>query len=94
MLALARPLWLAVACLVLVVGTYFAFQGLGSNLLPSMDEGAFILDYYMPRHFPYRSKTAAEDIPRVRWIYRRWPHAMPFSLCSCATGDHPWLPDW
>ncbi len=47
-LALARPLWLAAACLVLVVGTYFAFQGLGSNLLPNMDEGGFIIDYIMP----------------------------------------------
>ncbi|MFZ0663553.1 MAG: efflux RND transporter permease subunit [Acidobacteriaceae bacterium] len=47
-LALARPLWLAAACLVLVAGTYFAFQGLGSNLLPYMDEGGFILDYHMP----------------------------------------------
>jgi CzcA family heavy metal efflux pump len=47
-LALARPLWLAAACLVLVVGTYFAFQSLGSDLLPEMDEGGFILDYIMP----------------------------------------------
>ncbi|MEO6830502.1 MAG: efflux RND transporter permease subunit, partial [Acidobacteriaceae bacterium] len=47
-LALARPLWLAAACLLLVAGTYFAFQSLGSDLLPKMDEGAFTLDYYMP----------------------------------------------
>jgi multidrug efflux pump subunit AcrB len=30
------------------VGTYFAYQGLGSDLLPEMDEGGFILDYIMP----------------------------------------------
>ena len=47
-LALARPIWLTLACLALVAGTYFAFQSLGSNLLPHMDEGGFILDYYMP----------------------------------------------
>jgi multidrug efflux pump subunit AcrB len=47
-LALARPLILAVACLVLVVGTYFAYNALGSDLLPEMDEGAFILDYLTP----------------------------------------------
>ncbi len=46
--ALARPLALALCCLVLVVGGYFAYQGLGSDLLPAMDEGAFILDYIMP----------------------------------------------
>jgi len=46
--ALAKPLWLALACGVLVIGTYFAYQGLGSDLLPEMDEGAFTLDYIMP----------------------------------------------
>ena len=46
--SLRRPLWLGVLCLLLVVGTYFAYRGLGSDLLPAMDEGAFILDYIMP----------------------------------------------
>ena len=47
-LALAQPLWLAAACGLLIVGAYFAYQGLGSDLLPEMDEGAFVLDYIMP----------------------------------------------
>jgi CzcA family heavy metal efflux pump len=34
--------------LVLIVSGYFAYSALGSNLLPEMDEGAFILDYTMP----------------------------------------------
>ncbi|MFP5208530.1 MAG: efflux RND transporter permease subunit [Acidobacteriota bacterium] len=46
--ALAKPLWLGVACLLLVVGTWAGYQGLGTNLLPEMDEGGFILDYIMP----------------------------------------------
>jgi CzcA family heavy metal efflux pump len=46
--SLSRPLWLAVICALLVAGTYFAYRGLGSDLLPEMDEGAFILDYVMP----------------------------------------------
>jgi CzcA family heavy metal efflux pump len=45
---LTQPLALALACLVLVVGGYFAYGVLGSDLLPEMDEGAFILDYTMP----------------------------------------------
>jgi CzcA family heavy metal efflux pump len=45
---LARPLTLALACAALVVGGYFAYRALGSDLLPEMDEGAFILDYTMP----------------------------------------------
>ena len=47
--ALTRPArawrW---CCLALVVGTYFAYNALGSDLLPEMDEGAFILDYLTP----------------------------------------------
>lgn len=46
--ALDRRLFLLIGCLVLVVGTFFAYQKLGSDLLPEMDEGGFILDYIMP----------------------------------------------
>ena len=46
--ALTRPILLGLACLVLIVGTYFAYNALGSDLLPEMDEGAFILDYLTP----------------------------------------------
>ncbi|GGA55311.1 multidrug ABC transporter [Edaphobacter acidisoli] len=47
-LALAKPLLLAAACGILVLGTFFAYRSLGSDLLPEMDEGGFILDYIMP----------------------------------------------
>jgi CzcA family heavy metal efflux pump len=46
--ALARPLWVGVASAVLVIGTWAGYQALGSDLLPEMDEGGFILDYIMP----------------------------------------------
>ena len=46
--SLSRPLWLGLLCLLLVGGTYFAYRELGSDLLPEMDEGGFILDYVMP----------------------------------------------
>ena len=45
---LKRPLWLAIGCAVLVVVALFAYNGLGSDLLPEMDEGGFVLDYVMP----------------------------------------------
>jgi multidrug efflux pump subunit AcrB len=32
----------------LVVATFFGYRALGSDLLPEMDEGGFILDYIMP----------------------------------------------
>ncbi|MDR3775362.1 MAG: efflux RND transporter permease subunit [Terracidiphilus sp.] len=46
--ALAKPLWVGAACLLLVAGTWGGYQLLGSDLLPEMDEGGFILDYIMP----------------------------------------------
>ena len=46
--ALAKPLWVGAACLLLVAGTWATYQMLGSDLLPRMDEGGFILDYIMP----------------------------------------------
>ncbi len=46
--ALNRPRTLAVLCLCLIVAGFLAYRGLGSDLLPAMDEGAFILDYIMP----------------------------------------------
>lgn len=46
--ALAKPLWAGGICLLLVAGTWAGYQGLGTNLLPEMDEGGFILDYVMP----------------------------------------------
>jgi CzcA family heavy metal efflux pump len=45
---LAYPLALGVACVALIVASYFGYRALGSDLLPAMDEGGFILDYLMP----------------------------------------------
>jgi CzcA family heavy metal efflux pump len=47
-LALSRPLLLLGLCGVLIAGTYLGYKSLGSDLLPEMDEGGFILDYIMP----------------------------------------------
>ena len=46
--SLERPAWLGVLCVLLVAATYFGYRSLGSDLLPEMDEGTFILDYVMP----------------------------------------------
>ncbi len=45
---LEHPALLAVFTAVLIVASYLCFRGLGSDLLPQMDEGGFILDYIMP----------------------------------------------
>ncbi|HEV8042683.1 MAG TPA: efflux RND transporter permease subunit [Bryobacteraceae bacterium] len=39
---------LALCCVVLIVASYFCYGALGSDLLPEMDEGGFILDYWTP----------------------------------------------
>ena len=45
---LAYPLALTAGCVVLIVASFFCYRALGSDLLPAMDEGGFILDYLMP----------------------------------------------
>jgi CzcA family heavy metal efflux pump len=46
--ALTHRLVLAVFCILLVAGSYLCFTHTGSDLLPEMDEGGFIVDYIMP----------------------------------------------
>ncbi len=46
--SLRRPLLLGAGCVILVAGAFLAYRSLGSDLLPEMDEGGFILDYIMP----------------------------------------------
>jgi multidrug efflux pump subunit AcrB len=57
--ALEHPLWLAVMCLVLVGVSYICYRNLGTDLLPAMDEGGFILDYITP------SGSSLEETNRV-----------------------------
>ncbi|MGH9558003.1 MAG: efflux RND transporter permease subunit, partial [Bryobacteraceae bacterium] len=45
---LSRRIALGLGCAALIAGSYFCYQALGSDLLPEMDEGGFILDYLMP----------------------------------------------
>ncbi|MGH9570909.1 MAG: efflux RND transporter permease subunit, partial [Candidatus Angelobacter sp.] len=46
--ALERPFWLAAACGLLIVIAALCYFALGSDLLPEMDEGGFIVDYLTP----------------------------------------------
>ena len=77
--ALEHPWLVGVLCLVLIVASYFCYQSLGSDLLPGMDEGGFILDYWMPSGSSLeetnRVLTGVErllaDIPEVESTSRR-----------------------
>ncbi len=57
--SLRHPLVTGSFCVALVVASYFCYRALGSDLLPSMDEGGFILDYWMP------SGASLEETNRV-----------------------------
>ena len=57
--ALKHPLLVGGLCLALIVASYFCYRSLGSDLLPGMDEGGFILDYWMP------SGSSLEETNRV-----------------------------
>jgi CzcA family heavy metal efflux pump len=46
--SLERPIAIAVGCVVLVVLSIVCYGALGTDLLPEMDEGGFIVDYLMP----------------------------------------------
>ena len=47
-ITLEHPLILAVCCVALIAGSYLCYTHTGSDLLPAMDEGGFIIDYIMP----------------------------------------------
>ncbi len=47
-LALERPRWVAVFSAVLIAASILCYVALGTDLLPAMDEGAFVLDYLTP----------------------------------------------
>jgi CzcA family heavy metal efflux pump len=76
-----RPLGLVVICAVLILAGYFSYRGLGSDLLPEMDEGSFILDYFTPAG---TSLTETNRIlEHVDQILRRIPEV---SITSRRTG--------
>jgi multidrug efflux pump subunit AcrB len=45
---LEHPLLFGVFALAVIAGSYLCYRALGSDLLPAMDEGGFIVDYLMP----------------------------------------------
>ena len=69
--SLNRPFMLLGVCAILVVGTFFCYRALGSDLLPEMDEGGFILDYIMP------AGSSLSETNRVLQHVDRMLHAIP-----------------
>jgi CzcA family heavy metal efflux pump len=69
--SLRKPLWLGIACVALAAIAYFAYSHLGTDLLPEMDEGGFILDYVMP------AGSSLESTGKVLDRVERILHATP-----------------
>jgi CzcA family heavy metal efflux pump len=76
-----RPFALMAICAVLIVAGYFSYQGLGSDLLPEMDEGAFVLDYFTPAGTSLTETNRV--LEHVDAILRRIPEV---SITSRRTG--------
>jgi CzcA family heavy metal efflux pump len=69
--ALARPLVLVVICLALIAVSFVCYRFLGSDLLPAMDEGSFVLDYLMP------AGSSLDDTNRVLVGVEKILHSIP-----------------
>ena len=70
-LTLEHPLVLAVFTVLLIAGSYLCYKNSGSDLLPAMDEGGFILDYIMPAGSSLEETNRV--ITRVEEILRATP---------------------
>ncbi len=69
--ALKHPLILGLFTLLLIGASYFCYQHTGSDLLPAMDEGGFIVDYIMPAGASLRETNRV--INHVEQILRDTP---------------------
>jgi CzcA family heavy metal efflux pump len=94
--ALAKPRWVGGMCVLLVLATWGGYQLLGSDMLPEMDEGGFILDYIMPagssltetNRVLERVERILESIPEVETTSRRTGLQMGLAAVTEAnTGD-------
>ena len=94
--ALAKPLWIGGICILVVLATWGGYQLLGTDLLPEMDEGGFILDYIMPAGSSLSETNRVldhverilESIPEVETTSRRTGLQMGLAAVTEAnTGD-------
>ncbi|HKR95074.1 MAG TPA: efflux RND transporter permease subunit, partial [Candidatus Angelobacter sp.] len=77
--ALEHPRWLLGGAVVLIAVSFACYSFLGSDLLPEMDEGGFILDYIMPPGSSLQEtdrvmghvEQILHDIPEVESTSRR-----------------------
>ena len=78
--ALERPMWLVIFSAALIVISFVSFELTDTDLLPEMDEGGFVLDYWTPsgssltetnRIVGHVEQILRDDIPEVQSSSRR-----------------------
>ncbi|CEK18418.1 cation/multidrug efflux pump [Chthonomonas calidirosea] len=90
-----HPRWLAVAAGLLVVATIFFATHLGSDFMPSIDEGAFVLDYRTPpgtsleetNRLLMQIEHILETTPEVKSFSRRTGTELGFAITEPNRGD-------
>ncbi|PYP86761.1 MAG: AcrB/AcrD/AcrF family protein [Candidatus Angelobacter sp. Gp1-AA117] len=94
--ALERPAWLALGALVLIAVSFLCYEFLGSDLLPEMDEGGFIVDYVTPSGTSLQEtdrmishiEKIMRDVPEVESTSRRTGLQLGLaSVTEANTGD-------
>jgi CzcA family heavy metal efflux pump len=64
--ALKRPFALVLFSIALIAGSYLCYRSIGSDLLPALDEGGFVVDYYTPAGASLQdTDRMVSDIERV-----------------------------
>ncbi len=94
-LALKNRFAVLIISALILVGSYFLYQSLGSEFLPAFDEGAFVLDYIAPPGTSLeetdRMLRHVEDLlketPEVEGYSRRTGLQLGLSITEPNTGD-------
>ena len=74
---LRHPVWLAAAAVALLLAGGLSLRAIPSGFLPSMDEGAFVLDYFLPAG---TSLTETDAVARkIEAVLRRTPEIETYS---------------
>jgi multidrug efflux pump subunit AcrB len=69
--SLKYPIWVPIVTVVLIAVSYLCYQQIGSDLLPKMDEGSFIMDYVTP------PGSSLEETNRMITHIEQIVHAVP-----------------
>jgi len=96
MFFLDRPWAAGIVILALIMGTGFAYRRIGTDFLPSMDEGSIILDYWTPpgtsltetNRMLLEAEKVIQQVPDVQNYSRRTGTQLGFFITEPNSGDY------